>query len=183
MSISESKAQNTILETIKNCNKPIARKDFIHKCIISLDVPLEEYEIPGGKLNKAKCVLGKLLQQYIRTGIITESDAGILQYSASIEVKKANRDIEIENILRSITAKNIYEKDKLLDVAYAEYRKKHPKKIVSADEKNAIRGDIGRVLKNLTSAEVITCENDKFGLKPVNSREKMKQDIATISDE
>ena len=183
MSISESKAQNTILETIKNCNKSIARKDFIRKCVISLKVPLEEYETPGGELNKVKCVLGKLLQQYIRTGIITESDTGILQYSAAVEAKAANRDIEIENILRSITTENVYERDKLLDAAYAEYRKKHPKKNVSLNEKNAIRGDIGRVLNSLASDGVIPRENDKFGFRPVSRRETMKQAISAISDE
>ena len=183
MNISETKARNTILETIKNCNKPIARKDFIRNCVISLNVPLEEYETPGGELNKVKCALGKLLQQYIRTGIITESDTGILQYSDAVETKAANRDIEIENILRSITTKNAYERDKLLDAAYAEYRNKHPKKNVNTDEKNAIRGDIGRVLNSLALDGVIPRENDKFGFKPVSRRETMKQAIAAISDE
>lgn len=183
MIISETKAQKIILEAIKKCDMPIARKDFIRNCVISLSIPLEEYETPGGALNKVKCVLGKVLQQYIRTGIITESETGILQYSAVVEAKVAKRDIEIENILRLITAKNVYERDKLLDAAYAEYIKKHPKKNVSKDEKNAIRGDIGRVLNSLASDGVIPRKNDKFGFESVSNRELMKQAIAAISDE
>lgn len=183
MNISETKAQNTILETIKKCKKSIARKDFIRNCVQNLNVPLADYEIPGGELNKVKCLLGKLLQQYIRTGIITESDNGLLQYSVEIEPKAANRKIEIENILRLLTAEAIYERDSLLDVAYAEYTQKYQKKAVSNDEKNAIRGDIGNVLNNLVADGVIPYDNGKFGVKPVNHRESIKQEIATISDE
>ena len=183
MSISEAKAQNAILETIKKCNKSIARKDFIRDCVKSLKVPLTPYETPGGELNKVKCLLGKLLQQYIRTGIITESDTGLLQYSAEVEPKAANRKVEIENILCDLTAEAAYERDNLLDVAYAEYTKKHPKNKISNDEKNAIRGDIGNVLNNLAADGVIPSDNGKFGFKPVNRRETLKQEIAAISDE
>ena len=183
MNITANKAQNAILETIRNCNPPIARKDFIRNCVINLKVPLTSYETPGGELNKVKCLLGKLLQQYIHTGIITESDAGLLQYSAKLEPNAANRKIEIENILRSVTASAVYEKDNLLNVAYAEYSKKHSKEKISNDERNAIRDDLGSVLENLVADGVIPCDNGEFGFKPVNIREKLKRDIATISDE
>lgn len=183
MKITATNAQKAILEIIKNCDKPIARKDFICDCVKHLAVPLTEPELPGGELNKVKCLLGMLLQQYIRTGIITESDTGFLQYSAEVELDAANRKIEIENILRFLTANTIYKRDNLLNEAYAEYIKKHPKKKISNDEKNAIRGDIGNVLKNLVADGVIPCAEEKFGFNPVNIREKLKQDIATMSDE
>ena len=183
MKITTTKAKNTILKTIRNCNQPIARKDFIRNCVESLGVSLTEEEIPGGELNKVKCLLGKLLQQYIRTGIITESDTEFLQYSEDVKPNAANRKIEIENILREITAEAIYEKEELLTVAYAEYTKKHPKKEISNDEINAIRGNIGNVLKKLVADGVIPYTDGKFGFKPVNYREMMKQEIAMMSDE
>ena len=183
MSISETKAKESILETIKECHTSIARKDFIRKCVEHLGISLTGKELPGGELNKVKRLLGMLLQQYIRTGIIIESDTGILQYSAEVESNAANRKIEIENILRSLTANDIYEKDNLLDAAYAKYTKKHQKKEVSNDQRNAIRGDIGNVLKNLIEDGVIPCNNEKLGFKPVSHREMIKQEIATMSDE
>ncbi|MDE5581083.1 MAG: hypothetical protein K2I95_06650 [Treponemataceae bacterium] len=183
MRISESKAKEAILETIKECNTSIARKDFIRKCVKHLGIPLTGEELPGSELNKLKCLLGRLLQQYIRTEIITESDTGSLQYSAEVESNAANRKIEIENILRFVTAKNTYEKDKLLNTVFAEYTKKHQKKKINNDEKNAIRGDIGNVLKNLIEDGVIPCNNEKLGFKPVNRHEMIKQEIATMSDE
>ncbi|MDE6411328.1 MAG: restriction endonuclease [Clostridia bacterium] len=183
MKITATKAQNTILEIIENCNQPIARKDFIRNCVEHLGVPLTGEELPGGELNKVKCLLGMLLQQYIRTGIITESDTGFLQYSIGVELDAANRKIEIENILRSLTANTIYEKDNLLDIAYAEYTKKYPQMNVSNDKRNAIRGDIGNMLKSLVADGVIPCDDGKFGFKFVNHREMIKQEIATMSDE
>lgn len=176
-------AQNVILQTIEKCNQPIARKAFIRNCVESLEVPLADNETPGGELNQVKCLLGMLLQQYIRTGIIKESDAGLLQYSADVKPKEANRNVEIENILRDITKDAVYEREKLLDVAYDEYTEQHPNTEVDDDERNAIRGDIGNVLKRLVEDCVIPGEDGKFGVKPANHREMMKQEIAAMSAE
>lgn len=183
MRVAPAKAKETILETIENCDQPIARKDFIRTCVENLGVPLTDEERPGGDLNKIKCFLGKLLQQYIRTGIITESYTGFLQYSVDVELSAADRKIEIENILCSMTAQAVYERDDLLDATYAEYVAKYLPGTVSNDKRNAIRGDIGNVLNKLVVDGVIPCDDGKYGFKAIGAREMMKQEIAAMSDE
>lgn len=169
-----------ILSNVKDAAKGVHKTKLVEEFIKSKNLSKDELSDrkPGGTINKLSCDFYTALQRLSDGGCISAGEAGLIKFVKDEEPDNIDRAIALEGILRSVTAENTFNKDRLLDAVTDKYFKFSK----DTDSKFKIRAFAGNILKKLVDGKVIPKNDDVYGTEApaISDRDKNKADIAAM---
>ncbi|MDE7306113.1 MAG: restriction endonuclease [Clostridia bacterium] len=182
--LTNKETRKFILKNIKDIQKGILKTKLVDDFIKSKNLSKEQLSDrkPGGIINKLSCDFYTALQRLVNAGCISVNEVGLIKFIKDEDPDGIDRAIEIEEILRTITAENKFSKELLLDTVSNKYFENHPKIPCENNSKNAVKGDAGNILKKLVDDKVIIKDGETYGndRPAVPDRDKNKADIAAM---
>ena len=155
--LTNKETRKFILNSVRETPKGILKTKLVEEFIKSKNLSKDELSDrkPGGIINKLSCDFYTALQRLSDAECISLNEAGLIKFNKDEEPDSIDRAIAIEEILRSVTAKNKFNKERLLDTVSDKYFESHPNISNDNNSKNAVRGDAGNILKKLVYDKVI----------------------------
>ncbi len=149
---------------VRECVKtPCNRKVLIENCLKKTKLAEEDYKdkSPNSLLTKTKAILGSVITDYINVGILSLDDKENIILNLQKDTTQDNktsidREVILEEIIFRLLKEKSYSRSKLLDAVLEESN-------LDCD-KNAVRGDTGRLLDNAVKNKMIIVKSGNYCL-------------------